>query len=87
MNKYTEKHDRRRELCERFVDTEGLESLLGTYFDVHTDDCDANHDFSGCASSFKSLKLDCQNASGNDFAIRSASHVNLFGLSEEVEVM
>mmetsp|Transcript_43526 Transcript_43526/g.74280 ORF Transcript_43526/g.74280 Transcript_43526/m.74280 type:complete len:391 (+) Transcript_43526:129-1301(+) len=34
MNKYTEKHDRRRELCERFVDAEGLESLLGVFFDV-----------------------------------------------------
>ncbi|KAL7492022.1 hypothetical protein ACHAWT_001276 [Skeletonema menzelii] len=86
MNKYTEKHDRRHELCERFVDAEGLESLLGTYFDVHTDACDANNDFSG-ASSTKSLKLDCQHEIGNDFAIRSASHVNLFGLSEEMEVM
>mmetsp|Transcript_28586 Transcript_28586/g.60964 ORF Transcript_28586/g.60964 Transcript_28586/m.60964 type:complete len:360 (-) Transcript_28586:69-1148(-) len=34
MNKYTEKHDRRRELCERFVDAKGLESLLGNFFDV-----------------------------------------------------
>jgi len=34
MNKYTEKHDRRRELCERFVDADGLDSLLGTFFDV-----------------------------------------------------
>mmetsp|Transcript_28809 Transcript_28809/g.52624 ORF Transcript_28809/g.52624 Transcript_28809/m.52624 type:complete len:439 (+) Transcript_28809:62-1378(+) len=34
MNKYTERHDRRRELCERFVDAEGLEGLLGTFFDI-----------------------------------------------------
>lgn len=34
MNKYTERHDQRRELCERFVDASGLESLLGTFFDV-----------------------------------------------------
>jgi len=34
MNKYTERYDRRRELCERFVDASGLESLLGVFFDV-----------------------------------------------------
>ena len=34
MNKYTEEHDRRRELCERFVDAKGLESLLGNFFDI-----------------------------------------------------
>ena len=34
MNKYTEEHDRRRELCERFVDAKNLESLLGKFFDV-----------------------------------------------------
>ena len=36
MNKYTEKYDRRRELCERFVDANGLDKLLGVFFD--TDD-------------------------------------------------
>lgn len=86
MNKYTEKHDRRHELCERFVDAEGLESLLGAYFDVHSEDSVATNDFNG-ASSTKSSKLDFHNAIETDFAGRSASHVNLFGLSEEVEVM
>lgn len=33
MNKYTERHDRRRELCERFVDSDGLDCLLGHFFD------------------------------------------------------
>lgn len=33
VNKYTEKYDRRRELCERFVDAKGLDALLGTFFD------------------------------------------------------
>lgn len=34
MNKYTEKHDKRRELCERFIDANGLDGLLGEFFDV-----------------------------------------------------
>ena len=34
MNKYTEKYDRRRELCERFVDANGLDKLLGVFFDT-----------------------------------------------------
>lgn len=34
MNKYTEEHDRRRELCERFVDAHGLDNLLGLFFDA-----------------------------------------------------
>ncbi|KAL3800060.1 hypothetical protein ACHAW5_003708 [Stephanodiscus triporus] len=34
MNKYTERHDRRRELCERFVDSNGLDCLLGNFFEV-----------------------------------------------------
>ncbi|KAL9189965.1 hypothetical protein ACHAXT_009640 [Thalassiosira profunda] len=33
MNRYTEEHDRRRELCERFVDANGLDDLLGAFFD------------------------------------------------------
>jgi len=33
MNKYTERHDRRRELCERFVNSDGLDCLLGNFFD------------------------------------------------------
>ena len=33
MNKYTEEHDRRRELCERYVNAPGLDSLLGVFFD------------------------------------------------------
>ena len=33
MNKYTEENDRSRELCERFVDAEGLENLIGVFFD------------------------------------------------------
>ena len=33
MNKYTEEHDRRRELCETYVDANGLEHLLGVFFD------------------------------------------------------
>jgi hypothetical protein len=82
MNKYTEKHDRRHELCERFVDADGLEELLGSYFDVDTNVNDFNS-----ARDTKSLKVDCQNAIDADFVIRSPSHVNLFGLSEEVEVM
>lgn len=86
MNKYTEKHDRRHELCERFVDAEGLESLLGVYFDVHPEAGVTSNDFNG-ASSTKSCKLDLHNAVVNDSANRSASYVNLFGLSEEVEVM
>lgn len=87
MNKYTEKHDRRHELCERFVDAEGLESLLGDYFDVEAE-CSGvtNNDFND-GSCMKSLKLDYLNAIETDSATRSASHVNLFGLSEEVEVM
>jgi len=86
MNKYTEKHDRRRELCERFVDAEGLESLLGSYFDTESETSDATNDFKS-ASSTKSMKLDYQNAIETNSTMRSASHVNLFGLSEEVEVM
>ena len=87
-NKYTEKHDRRHELCERFVDADGLKSLLGTYFDDHAEagSVATNNDFSG-ASSAKSSKLDFHNAIETDAANRSASHVNLFGLSEEMEVM
>ena len=34
MNKYTEEHDRRRELCERYVNAPGLDSLLGVFFDA-----------------------------------------------------
>jgi hypothetical protein len=33
MNKYTEEHDRGLELCERFVDAQGLDHLLGVFFD------------------------------------------------------
>ena len=33
VNKYTERHDRRRELCERFVDSDGLDCLLGFFFE------------------------------------------------------
>ncbi|KAL3759562.1 hypothetical protein ACHAWU_000861 [Discostella pseudostelligera] len=33
MNKYTERYDRTRELCERFVDSNGMNGLLGHYFD------------------------------------------------------
>eukprot|EP00970_Alexandrium_tamarense_P002096 scaffold283_cov194-Alexandrium_tamarense.AAC.9 len=33
MNRYTEEHDRRRELCERFVDANGLDRLLGVFFE------------------------------------------------------
>ena len=33
MNKYTEEYDRRRELCERYVNAPGLDSLLGVFFD------------------------------------------------------
>lgn len=33
MNKYTERYDRTRELCERFVDANGLDRLLGHFFD------------------------------------------------------
>lgn len=91
MNKYTEKHDRRRELCERFVDAEGLENLLGVYFDVQqpdtssttsstttTKDVSGHNCFDSCS---KSAKLDFELAEGPS---RSASYVNLFGLTEEV---
>ena len=33
MNKYTEEYDQRRELCERFVDANGLDRLIGVFFD------------------------------------------------------
>ena len=33
MNKYTERHDKRRELCERYVDSNGLDHLVGNFFD------------------------------------------------------
>jgi len=33
MNKYTERNDRTRELCERFVDSNGMDGLLGHFFD------------------------------------------------------
>ena len=33
VNRYTERHDRRRELCERYVDAPGLDRLVGTFFD------------------------------------------------------
>ncbi|KAL3789056.1 hypothetical protein ACHAWO_004613 [Cyclotella atomus] len=33
MNKYTEENDRSRELCERFVDADGFDHLLGVFFD------------------------------------------------------
>ena len=88
MNKYTEKHDRRYELCERFVDAEGLEGLLGGYFDVDLEPCvDTAKDVIIDSSVSKSSKLDSLYAIEKDFVNRSASHVNLFGLSEEVEVM
>ena len=32
MNKYTEEYDQRRELCERFVDANGLDRLIGVFF-------------------------------------------------------
>jgi len=86
MNKYTEKDDRRHELCERFVDAEGLDSLLGVYFDVHPEAGVASNDLKG-ASGTISCKLDPHNTVETDVANRSASYVNLFGLSEEVEVM
>jgi hypothetical protein len=98
MNKYTEKHDRRRELCERFVDAKGLEDLLGVYFDVQQPDtssitssstakdvddaighnCFKIYNNDSCS---KSAKLDFEIAEGPS---RSASYVNLFGLTEEV---
>jgi hypothetical protein len=75
MNKYTEQHDQRRELCERFVDAEGLESLLDVYFDVHPE--------AGAIGSWtKSLKIDFDDTITGDTK-KSASYVNLFGLSEE----
>jgi hypothetical protein len=33
MKKYTERYDRTRELCERFVDSNGMDGLLGHFFD------------------------------------------------------
>jgi len=33
MNKYTEENDKRRELCERFVNAKGLDCLTGEFFD------------------------------------------------------
>jgi len=33
VNKYTEEKDRSKELCDRFVDSPGLDSLLGTFFE------------------------------------------------------
>jgi hypothetical protein len=33
MNKYTDRRDKRRELCERYVDSNGLNHLLGNFFE------------------------------------------------------
>lgn len=33
VNKYTEEHDCRRELCDRFIDADGLEHLVDIFFD------------------------------------------------------
>ena len=46
MNKYTEEHDKRRELCERFVDAKGLDTLLGTFFDIEDEDDEVDDDAS-----------------------------------------
>ena len=46
MNKYTEEHDKRRELCERFVNAKGLDMLLGTFFDIENDEVEVDDDTS-----------------------------------------
>ena len=97
MNKYTEKHDRRRELCERFVDAKGLEDLLGVYFDVQRPDTSSTTSSSSTTDADDVIGHNCFKIYNNDscsksaklgFEIaegpRSASYVNLFGLTEEV---
>ncbi|KAL7543171.1 hypothetical protein ACHAWF_007332 [Thalassiosira exigua] len=96
-NKYTERRDRRRELCERFVDARGLKCLLGTFFDEGSSDCvsecseepqnDAspvrNLDDSAKGAEIHSPKL-CPSDGDVGVAKKSASSVELFGLSDEV---
>lgn len=91
MNKYTEKHDRRRELCERFVDAEGLEDLLGVYFDVQQPDTSSTTFSSSTKDADDVIGHNCFKICNNDScsiaegpSSRSASYVNLFGLTEEV---
>lgn len=52
MNKY----DKRRELCERFVDLNGLECLLGNFFDDKKDDVPMKHDVSVKGAHIPSIK-------------------------------
>lgn len=89
MNKYTERHDKRRELCERFVNLNGLEYLLGNFFDDKKDDVPMKHDVSVKGANIPSIKLvkvvDSVAGSYN-VANKSASYVNLFGLAEADEV-
>lgn len=90
MNKYTERHDKRRELCERFVNPSGLECLLGNFFEDKVDEdvpMKQNVSFKGAnIPSIKSVKgVGCA-AGSFDIAKKSASSVNLFGLAEADEV-
>ena len=89
MNKYTERHDKRRELCERFVDLNGLEYLLGNFFDDKKDDVPMKYDVSVKGAnipSIKSVKVVDSVAGSYDVMNKSASSVNLFGLAEADEV-
>ena len=100
MNKYTEKYDRRRELCERFVDANGLDKLLGVFFD--TDDGGQHQEVQEDIEAINSLaklvkrkgqnlpstksanKLDLHGTEIASATRKSPSSVNLFGLTDEV---
>ena len=95
MNKYTEKYDKRRELCERFVDANGLDKLLGVFFDTdggqhneESPDRKVQEDIEAIKSLKKGQDLpSIKNAKLSSYGTgtrKSPSSVNLFGLTEEV---
>jgi len=113
MNKYTEEHDRRRELCERYVNAPGLDTLLSVFFD---DGVSCNEDgeespipaneeeepvevsddieVQKLANAVKGVdlsgmkSLDFMKEVGSVGTKRnSASYVNLYGLTDDEEVV
>jgi len=116
MNKYTEEHDRRRELCERYVNAPGLDSLLGVFFDdgvscnedeeespipandeeepvvesTPRDDIRAVQKLANAVKGVDLLgtkSLDTMNSGNIGTKRNSASFVNLYGLTDDDEVI
>ena len=113
MNKYTEEHDRRRELCERYINACGLDTLLGVFFDDGNEDespIPANEEepvsveeesaprddietIQKLANAVKGVdllgikSLDTTNVGSVGTKRNSASFVNLYGLTDDEEVV